>query len=979
MSASVKIVHDAETLPLSVGTFDFAGYEGTYESTYLGSLTSGPDWLIATDNNGRNSLSNSITGGKTLTLNSSARSIRPEGFENYIQAKITLPAGNLRIYFDYSLTIERAEASAGPVLIKFLIGDTIKSFYLPAGIASKSDSGSFNYGFAREQEVIFAVRSSTHDFRDSNSEGTLKAEFTPAEIVPPEVPSYPKDITRGPYTITVDDLEQETQAKEFLGIEPPGDDLDTWLSKRDLAGLEEWKAYWTDIFSRIGMAFWIGFVNDKFQEYKDKLVVPPTIFEVFLGLLPKPVKDIITFIAGLTHADINETLERLLKQPDGETLIETLGMKAFDELVKEAPEYAVLRDAPKGSVSIAIIIGIVTVILGIGTVVGWLRKEAPEPTGMAVWAMIEAKDWEGADKANKQYKDFISKMNHWIPVVISWLNPFLAAFLGINRDAQLAGADAYQGLIDIELAVKKGTLVINPTPSDAKVSVEGQYSTTGTWSAEILIGPYDWTVSKYGYISKSGTAEVLEDTTTLLEGAEVTIVEEVDEELPPEEVKGNLTISAIDSKGSAEGIIIEIAGQPDIVTPGTYELLTGSYSVKASKEGFISRTKTAYVNEAKDTVVSFILEEVEAPAELPTKATIIIISEPTNSDIYIDGDYTFTKTPYTTVLDAGTYIIRVQTDGYYPLEATVTFGAGDEMEVPFILQEIPPEVEPTVTYDPYQPYLPSYQPATYYTPAVQPTPYSQISLPDYSLIAAPTYKSVIEPVFPGPVEKEIMINIETTDVKPWKGKIFSIAWKDLTTPGAETQVIVDEDEKGLLVAFLNEFNVGNYKTIIGYNLKFDYQWIFNKLMLYRIPANKFYEADMRDVFQLMSQVKEEFVYNARAYGKLDEYAKELLGIGKMGTQETLLKRYISGDTAYVEAFQVRQIEITNGLYQLFRYSASEGSIQPIPSTSELELTTPGYPKMITAENTGQKQCINCKAFNPIENKECFICHQALGP
>lgn len=785
-------------------------------------------------------------------------------------------------------------------------------------------------------------------------------------LEPEPEPEYPKDITRGPYTISVDNETQETAAKEFLGIEPAGEDLDTWLSKRDLAGLEQWRDYWVERLGNLQMGVWVDFVKDKFDEYKDELPEEETLLEQFLNKILEGILIAGTFLRGLSHSNINTILENLLKLPDGEERIEEFGMKNWNEFVKEYPEFKVLSDSPRGSLSIAAVLGIATAVIGFGTLVNWLRKELPEPTGMAVWAAIEQENWEEANEANAKYRSFIGIANSWILQTLGWLNPFIKTFFDRNRDAQLASADTYQNLIDEHLAEKTGSLIIKPTPEDAKVSVEGQIPTTGTFSKLLPAGVYSVTVSKYGYTSKSGTIEVKEKETT-----EINVVLEEEpgaEEEPEEEKKGSLTISAI--PGNA---VIEIAGQPDIITSGTYELTPGNYSVKASAEGFISQTKNTYVNENKTTVLSFNLEEVEQPEDLPTKATIYITSEPTAADIYIDGAYQYVTTPFTTVLEAGTYVIRTQKDGYYPQEASVTCGTGDEFEVPFILEEIPATEAPSVTYSPYESYYPSYQPAVYYTPAIQPTPYSQVSLPNYSLLAAPTYQAGIEPSYAAVTEKEIMINIETTDLKPWAGRIFSIAWKDLTTPGAETQVIVDEDEKGLLETFMNEFNAGNYKTIIGYNLKFDYQWIFNKLMLYRIPAKKFYETDLRDVFQLMSQIKEEFVYNARAYGKLDEYGKELLGIGKYGDQETLMRRFTAGDISYVEAFQLRQIEITQGLYQLFNYCSSQQASEPIPSITSPGLSPETSLSTETPIQTGQKQCANCLAYNPITATQCEVC------
>ena len=86
-------------------------------------------------------------------------------------------------------------------------------------------------------------------------------------------PGYPKDVVREPYSFTARNLEEETQLKEFVGIDPPGDDMDTWLSRKDLAGLEQWKDYWFDIFGSYGRADLLTFIDNKFVDYKTKLEV----------------------------------------------------------------------------------------------------------------------------------------------------------------------------------------------------------------------------------------------------------------------------------------------------------------------------------------------------------------------------------------------------------------------------------------------------------------------------------------------------------------------------------------------------------------------------------------------------------------------------------------------------------------------------------------------------------------------------------
>ena len=109
-------------------------------------------------------------------------------------------------------------------------------------------------------------------------------------------------------------------------------------------------------------------------------------------------------------------------------------------------------------------------------------------------------------------------------------------------------------------------------------------------------------------------------------------------------------------------------------------------------------------------------------------------------------------------------------------------------------------------------------------------------------------------------EKELLVNIETTDAKPWKGRIYSIAYQDLSIPGALPVILINENEEELLRQFVTFFNSENYKKLIGFKLTFDHRYIFNKIMLYRMFSEKWADIDLKDVKQLLDQVKEEFVY-----------------------------------------------------------------------------------------------------------------------
>ena len=534
-------------------------------------------------------------------------------------------------------------------------------------------------------------------------------------------------------------------------------------------------------------------------------------------------------------------------------------------------------------------------------------------------------------------------------------NPLMIAFgKGILLTAQenlKLGRRIRTEIEGIEPPAPTGHLIITPTPSDSKVSVAGQIPTTGIFSKEFPVGTYDFTVSKFGFISQSGQANVIEDQTSEIN---INLIEEVDVVLPPEEVKGKLIIEA-----QPEDSIITVAGHEEITTPGTYELTPGSYGIKATKEGFVDQIKTAFVRSDQDTKVSFILQEVILPEEpepptppiLLKQAVITITSTPTNADVYINGEYTFTKTPYTVVLEKGSYIIRVQKDGYFPMEVEAEIEEGEVEEIPITLEPIPADAPVQLPFIPFQP--------TY------PRGFEQL----YPPVEAPILFSDPAP----PAEIELLVNIETTDAKPWKGRIYSIAFQDLSVPNSLPEVLTSDNEEELLIRFLDIFNQINPDTLVGFKLAFDHRYIFNKLMLHRLQSKAWADIELRDVKQLLDQVKEEFVYFPDKTGKLDDYGKSLLGKGKYGTQENMLKRYLAKDFDYVKAFQENQLDVTNGLYQLHRFSSSGSSQTPIstPNPGTSTPTTNINPGNVNS--SGQKQCVNCLAFNPLDATECLVC------
>ena len=505
----------------------------------------------------------------------------------------------------------------------------------------------------------------------------------------------------------------------------------------------------------------------------------------------------------------------------------------------------------------------------------------------------------------------------------------------------------------------KAELLITSKPSFAGVTIDGKSTYQKTpYTAFLDEGLHTIRVELADY-------EPQEENIDLVWGDEKT-KEFILNKTPP--TKGVLRILSDPS-----GAQVYINGESKFATtPYTITLESATYKVRLTKDGYLP-DETDVIVEAgveKEHNINLILKPI-------TKATITITSEPTESDIYIDGKYQYVKTPYTIMLDPKDYILRVQKDGYYPIEIIAEVEEGEVSEIPFILELIPVPEVPAEPYIPYEPYYPDYTPAEPYVPSVVTTPSYEIPAYNYSnLWPEITTIPEVAAVSP-PTEKELMINIETTDLLPFNGRIYSIAILDLSDPLAEVQIAVLDDEETLIRGFLDMFETAGYAKLVGYNVAFDYRYIFAKMMKYRIVSKAWKNIELRDVMQIMQQVKEAFVFGYNKPGTLDEWGKALLGKGKYGAQDLMLKKYISGDFDYCKAFQNRQIELTKGLYDLARFCSSEAFISspaPIPETSS------PAPEAETSETPGiqgNKICPVCKAYNPLSAKICEICGASI--
>lgn len=227
----------------------------------------------------------------------------------------------------------------------------------------------------------------------------------------------------------------------------------------------------------------------------------------------------------------------------------------------------------------------------------------------------------------------------------------------------------------------------------------------------------------------------------------------------------------------------------------------------------------------------------------------------------------------------------------------------------------------------------------------------------------PTVGKFIRPPFAKSDKKALVIDIETTGLKPWEGKIFAIGVLDPQKAIEGVTVFVDDDEEQLMKDFINFYQTNGYNELIGFNVSFDLRWMFAVAMKYRQTAAELFNANLRDVSQVLKQVQEAFVYGFNRPGTLDEWSFYLLGVEKIVpygpdptpeeleikkkwnktelTHKRLNEAFEKRDWETITGYNARDVEITYSLWSLTELAKGRAEMTVINPGNPVELTNPG--------------------------------------
>lgn len=170
-----------------------------------------------------------------------------------------------------------------------------------------------------------------------------------------------------------------------------------------------------------------------------------------------------------------------------------------------------------------------------------------------------------------------------------------------------------------------------------------------------------------------------------------------------------------------------------------------------------------------------------------------------------------------------------------------------------------------------------------------------------------------------PVKKSMVLDMETTGALPWDSRIICIGVKDAALFDQPPTVFFDEDEKVMVEQFLAWFTAGGFDEIIGYNVSFDFRFIFSRCMFYQIQAPDFFAADLYDMMNVMKQVKRVFVFGFNKTGSLEDWMKYLWDETKAMTIDEIMAAYTRREYEPILDYCKQDVEYIFTLWLLTQY------------------------------------------------------------
>lgn len=251
------------------------------------------------------------------------------------------------------------------------------------------------------------------------------------------------------------------------------------------------------------------------------------------------------------------------------------------------------------------------------------------------------------------------------------------------------------------------------------------------------------------------------------------------------------------------------------------------------------------------------------------------------------------------------------------------------------------------------------------------------------------YKTVTPPyipTFPKMPEYEeptgdLVINIETTGTRPWESRLICIGVLDPNMLAPEAINFITESEEQTLNEFMEWLAGTNYTTLVGFNVSFDYRFLYALMQKYRKNSPQWKEMKLYDLMQQQKQVKDSYVFGYNPTGTLEEWSTYLFGANPYAPQKQVFKWWKEKNVEEIVNFNSDKLIKAYYLWVLDKVVSGTipgAEVMARPGTTEETApgeTPSGFPA--SAAETISVQCSKCMQVQdmPKEAKVvyCKVC------
>ncbi len=215
--------------------------------------------------------------------------------------------------------------------------------------------------------------------------------------------------------------------------------------------------------------------------------------------------------------------------------------------------------------------------------------------------------------------------------------------------------------VSFESIQRLGTLVVEATPTEATVSVDGNAVGTGTVRQQVQVGEHAVTAEVEGY-------------QTARRGVQIGAGETRRVSVSLQQATGQLVVEA-----RPDSARIVIGGQMRDRGRAEATLSPGTYGVAVRAGGHVPIDTTAEVSAGEETTLSASLQR--------ASGQLLVTTEPDSARIEIDGQRAG-RAPVIRDLPVGQHEVRAAAERYVSQRQSVTIAAGEREEVALVLNQI---------------------------------------------------------------------------------------------------------------------------------------------------------------------------------------------------------------------------------------------------------------------------------------------------